>query len=86
MAYEKSKQIINSKYLHSDCDIDYSWDSYDLYDDEIISPNKIHLIRTTIFQKKERKSSNEDENIDHKKIQHNYFLISPVGQISLSEE
>ena len=83
---EKTKQIINSKYLYADCDIDYSLDSYDLYDHEIISPNRIHLIKTMIFQKKERKSSNEDENIDHKEIKHSYFLISQAGQISLSEK
>ena len=82
----KNKTIAATKFLHPACDVDYSWDSYDLYDHEIISPNKIHVTKTMIFQKKERKSMDEDENIDHKEIQHSYLNISPAGQISLSKK
>src|SRR5258706_3137942 len=78
----KSKMIITSKYLHTDCDVDYSQNSYKLYDHKIISTDKIQLTKTTIFQKKNRISTDEEENIDHKQTQKSYFAISQTGQIS----
>jgi hypothetical protein len=79
---EKQKKTIASKYLHPDCDVDYSWDSYDLYDHQIISQDSILLIKTTIFQKKNKSSTNEEENIDHKQIQKFWFTILATGQIN----
>lgn len=78
---EKQKKTIASKYLQPDCDVDFSWDSYDLYYHEIISKDSIRLIRTTIFQKKNKSSANEEENIDYKHIQKFWFTILPTGQI-----
>lgn len=83
---QKSQKIIDSKYLYADCDIDYSIDSYELYEHELNSANKIRLTRSTIFQKKEKKSFNEDDNIDHKEIHHDYLIISPTGKINSSSK
>jgi len=80
---EKNKKI-NSKYLQADCDIDYSVDSYELYSHRIVTSDTILLTKTTIFQKKKRVSNDENENIDHKDIQNNYFSISKTGQITSS--
>jgi len=78
---EKTKKVISSKYLLPDCDIDFGQDTYDLYDYKIISKNTIKVTKTTVFQKKDRQSANEDENIDHKEIQEHYFTISSEGFI-----
>lgn len=78
---EKKRQAITSRYLEPDCDVDYSWDSYDLYEHKKISKDTLQLIKTAIFQKKNRVFSNEDENIDHKKIQKYWFIILPTGEI-----
>jgi len=79
----KNKKVITSKYLHANCDVDYSQDSYELYDHKIISNNKIQLTKTTIFQKKHRASADEEENIDHKQTEKSYFTISQTGKIDL---
>lgn len=75
-------KVVASKYLHSDCDIDYSLDTYELHEHKIVSNDKIELINTTIFQKKSRTSADEEENIDHKQISKNVFAISQTGQIN----
>jgi hypothetical protein len=80
---EKSKTSIASVYLHSGCDVDFSSDSYDLYEHENISKDTIKVSKRTIFQKKNRTSSNEDENIDHEKIERSYFVVSAHGKIHL---
>jgi len=49
---------------------------------KIISKDKILLARTTVFQKKNRKSGDDEEAIDHKQVQNSYFIISPAGKIS----
>ena len=82
---QKSKRVISSKYLHPDCDVDYSWDTYDLFDHSIISKDKIQLTKTTVFQKKNRTSPNEEENIDHKQEEKSFITISPSGQINDSK-
>lgn len=79
---EKTKEAISAKYLQPDCDIDYAQDSYALFEYRIISKEKIQLTQTTVFQKKNRASENEEENIDHTQHQIHYFIISPKGQIS----
>jgi len=78
----KTKNVIASKFLHSDCDVDYSNDTYDLYDHEIVSQEKIKVTKTTIFQKKKRTSPNEEENIDHKHTQNSLLSISQTGKIN----
>ena len=78
---EKQKKTIASKYLQPDCDIDYSLHSYDHYEHQIKSKDSIRLVKTTIFQKENKGSTNEDENIDHKQIQKFWFTILPTGQI-----
>jgi hypothetical protein len=80
---EKSKRAVASTYLHSDCDIDLSQESYDLYDHENISKDSIKVIKTITFQKEKRTSINEDENIDHKEIEESYLIISPNGKMHL---
>lgn len=82
---KKNKKVIGSMYLHPDCDVDYSWDNYELYGYTIISKDKIQLTKTTVFQKKNRTSPNEEENIDHKQAEKNLITISPAGQIKTSE-
>ncbi|PVD49404.1 hypothetical protein DC498_25180 [Terrimonas sp.] len=79
---KKNEKIIESKYLHSDCDIDYALDTYELHEHAIISKDKIEVTNTTIFQKKNRTSPDEEQNIDHKQTQKNVFTISQVGQIN----
>jgi hypothetical protein len=82
---EKSKNVVTSKYLHPDCDVDYSFDIYELYDHKIISQDKIQITKTTIFQKKNSTSANEDQNIDHKQTRKNFITISETGQIISSK-
>jgi hypothetical protein len=82
---QKSKRVISSKYLHPDCDVDYSWDTYELFDHSIISKDKIQLTKTTVFQKKNRTSPNEEENIDHEQEEKSFIRISPSGQINESK-
>jgi hypothetical protein len=82
---KKSGKIVASKYLHSACDVDYSWNTYELRSHTVISNNKIQVIKTTVFQKKNRTSPNEEENIDHKKEQKIFITISEFGQISDSK-
>ena len=48
----KNGKVIASKYLHPDCDVDYSSDSYELHEHAIVSSNRIEVTNTTIFQKK----------------------------------
>lgn len=78
---ETNKTAITSKYLHQDCDIDYSSDSYDLFDHKIVSKDSIRLTQRTIYQKKNRTSNNEEENIELEETKASYFIIRPTGQI-----
>lgn len=80
----KNGKVVASKYLHSDCDIDFSWDTYELHEHKIVSNDKIEVTNTTIFQKKDRTSADEEKNIDHKQISKTVFAISQTGQISNS--
>ncbi len=77
------KKLISSKYLYPDCNIDYSLDTYNIYEHSIIDLDKIQLTKTTVFQKKKRTSSDEEENIDHKQIQKNLITILQSGQINV---
>jgi hypothetical protein len=79
---KKSKKVVGSKFLYPDCDVDYSQDTYELYEHSIVSKDKIQLTKTTIFQKKNRTSANEEENIDHKQSEKNFISISQTGQIN----
>lgn len=82
---EKNKKGIASKHIESDCDIDFSRDSYELFEHTILSRHSIVLTRTTVYQKKNRVHGEEEKNIDHKTIQTSYLLISPEGQINTVE-
>ena len=82
---EKNKRALASKYLEPVCDIDYSMDSYELYEHKIISRYSILLTKTTVFQKKDKILGDEEQNIDHKVIETRYFIISPEGQINIVE-
>jgi len=81
---EKNKKAIASQFLQPNCDVDFSLDSYKLYDYKIISNDSIQATKTTIFQKKDRDrtSPDEEKNIDHKEEQHRFFSITQTGQIS----
>jgi hypothetical protein len=81
----KAKTAIDSKYLYSDCDVDYAIDQYDLFDYLVISRSSIRVAKTTVFQKKDRTSLNETENIDHLEIAESLVTISENGQINISE-
>ena len=78
-------KVIESKYLHPDCDVDYSWDTYELHDHKVISNDKIQVTKTTVFQKKNRTSPNEEENIDHKREQRSFITVLQSGQINDSK-
>lgn len=80
---EKKKKAIASKFLEPACDIDFSVDSYQLYDHFVISKDSIQLRETTIYQKKNRTSNDEKENIDHKEIKDQYLFIKQTGEIVL---
>jgi hypothetical protein len=82
---EKNKRAIASQYLNADCDIDFSAGVYDLYEHKIVASDIVHLTKTTIFQKKDKTSGNEQENIDHSKEQISFFRISQAGKISFVE-
>ena len=82
---KKSKNVIASKFLHPDCDVDYSSDTYELHEHAIVSKGKIQVTNTTVFQKKNRTSPDEEQNVDHKQIQKNFITISQTGQISSSK-
>lgn len=80
---EKRKKAIASEFLEPACDIDFSADNYRLYDHYVISKDSILLRETTIYQKKNRPSNDEDENIERKEIKDQYIFIKPTGEISL---
>lgn len=82
---KKNGKIIASKYLHPDCDVDYSMDDYKLHKHEITSKDKIEVTNTTIFQKKNRISPDEEQNIDHKETKKNLTTISQTGQIDAAK-
>ena len=79
---KKNKNVIASNYLYPDCDVDYSLDTYNLYDHTIVSKDKVLVTKTTVFQKKNRSSPDEEQNIDYKRIEKSYFVIGKTGQIS----
>jgi len=79
---KKSKKVIASKFLYSDCDIDYAQDNYDVYEHKLISKGNIQVIKTTVFQKTNRTASNEEENIDHRQTRESYITVSQTGQIT----
>ena len=80
-----NKKVVTSKYLEPACNIDYSADWYDLYKHKIITEDTIQLTRTIVYQKKDRTSNDDNENIDHKDTERSYFIISPAGQINSSQ-
>ena len=81
----KKRTVTASKFLYPDCDIDYSWDTYELYEHAIVSKEKIQVTKTTVFQKKNRTSPGEERNIDHKQTQKTYISITQSGKISNSK-
>jgi hypothetical protein len=80
---EKKKKAIASKFLESACDIDFSGESYRLYNHFVVSKDSILLRETTFYQKKNRTSNDEEENIDHKEIKDQYLFIKQTGEIVL---
>ncbi|MBO9205415.1 MULTISPECIES: hypothetical protein [Niastella] len=74
----KRTNAIATRLLHPDCDVDYSWDEYDLYEHAIVAKNKIEIIKRTVFQKKNR---TEQEDTNHEEIKKSYLTISPTGKI-----
>jgi len=79
---ENSKKAIASTYLKPDCDIDYSMDSYNFFEYNIVSKNNIELIKTTVFQTKNKSSDDEEKNIDHKHTEKSYFVVQSGGHIN----
>lgn len=77
----KQEKPVAVKGLYKDCNVDYSWDSYELFDHLIIAPGRIRVTRTTVFQKKDRVAGEEEQNIDHTEVEPWYFIISPDGSI-----
>ena len=80
---EKRKIAIASEFLEPACDIDFSVDSYKLYDHFVVSKDSILLRETTIYQKNNRTSNNEEENIERKEIKDQYLIVKQTGKISL---
>ena len=78
---KKSKNAVASKFLHPDCDVDYASDIYEFHEHEIVSKDKIQVTNITVFQKRNRTSPNEEENIDHKQTERSFITISQTGQI-----
>jgi len=81
----KRKNAIATRFLYPDCDVDLSWDEYDTYDHSIVSPNKIEIIETTTFQKRDSITHEVIEETDHQEIHKSYVTISPTGKISNSK-
>lgn len=77
--------VTASRYLHPDCDVDYSLSTYDLHEHVIISNDKIEVTTTTIFQKKNRTSRDEEQKIDHTQKKNSLFVISQTGQINAAK-
>ena len=77
----KSRHFIASKYLHADCDVDGSWDSYERFHHAFISGNEIQLIKTTVFRKQDRSSPNEEDNIDFERMKSSFITIAANGSI-----
>ncbi len=78
---EKNNKAIASKYLDSACDIDFSADHYKLYDHKIISKDSIQVQQTIIYQKKNRVSNDEEENIERKETTDHFVIIRSTGEI-----
>lgn len=82
--FNKGKdKIIEATFIHPDCNIDYSLDTYELYGHALIDKDKIEITNTITFQKKNKISSDEEQNIDHQQIQQHVITISPNGQIGV---
>jgi hypothetical protein len=80
---KKSKQVVASRYLYSECDVDYSRGKYELYDMKIMSKSRIRITRTSITNKKNETSGSRKETADHDLAQISYLTISPDGKISV---
>lgn len=79
---EKKKKAIASKLLESACDIDFSNESYSLYNHIVVSKFCILLRETIVWQKKNKSSVDEEENINSKEIKDQYLFIKQTGEIS----
>jgi peptidylamidoglycolate lyase len=78
----KRKNAIATRLLHPDCNVDLSWEEYDTYEHAFVSQNKIEIITTTTFQKRDSITHEVIEETDHEAIQKRYVTISPTGKIS----
>lgn len=83
---EKKKRAIASKLLESACDIDFSNESYHLYNHTVVSKDCILLRETIVWQKKNKTSVDEEENIKRKEIKDQYLFIKQTGEISSTKK
>jgi hypothetical protein len=82
---EYAGKAVDSYRLGSNCNIDFSMDIYDLSEYSVTNDSAVKIIETTIFQKKNRTSSDDEENIDRKETKESYIAILPNGKIYLAK-
>jgi hypothetical protein len=81
---EKNKKAVDSRYFQPGCDVDYASDSYELYDYKIVAEDSIRSTKTIVYQKENRCSPDESENIEREETKDTYFVISPEGKIRVA--
>jgi hypothetical protein len=81
VAINKNSKKITDKFLYSDCDVDYSSDMYITYENEVIAKDSVLVTKLDIYQKKNRMSEGDDDDIDHTDTTNTYYIVSPSGQI-----
>jgi hypothetical protein len=80
---ERNKEAIRSAPLTKECDVDFAMDRYDLESYKVKAKDSIKWTRTTIHQKKNRTSDDEEENIESEDLSTKYITISPEGYIKI---
>jgi hypothetical protein len=81
---QKEKKAVASRYLHPDCNVDFSWDRYSIYNHDIASANTVWVLKENYYKIADSTTDMEDEKFRVGGTDTTHFIISPAGQISMS--
>jgi hypothetical protein len=82
--HQKEKKALASRYLHPDCNVDFSWDRYSIYNHDIASANTVWVLKENYYKIEDSTTNIEDEKFRIGGTDTTHFIISPAGQISMS--